>query len=536
MASEVSKLPRVGGRLEFVYDARKFNRDLLKATGEKRLDGYDVLRLCGVELPEDAFRAVIHSKKTIYVDVVAEHMKEFKSLMSMDLSGNRMKFPSLACFPALQELHMSCNHVSAIRIPSGPNGIAFKALMTLDLSHNVVSVDSVSELARLPELQFLDLSHNDMSKLPQLDEKSFPALKKLVLRGNRFGKVRRRDPSAVMEAYQDPESKFYKPHYDFFHMLAVLPMLRELDLSSNLIQVVPRLAPKSFMNLRLMNLSLNYVERESYLLPILSCPQLLWLDIRANLFIPVDSRRIPLAPVERLTKYDFPGICQRLVRNKRGNVIIADPDTELGDSHILSANKLDEESGPDSFRKDEYDFTAEQTPVPDPTEQLERELEKFGVEEDNTFLTTGYPTEGAKNITKINKIVLRKGRSKQDFNALKAAVAKPSAIAPDRNIAKKEGKHHLQTTGIQKIRQQPLKRPKRRCKSANSKPAIRTLEKILDTVRETQGLVTSRDSARNAALSKQLSRKDSTTSSRSSARQKQDVREIYETVRKMITI
>jgi len=220
---------------------------LLKDLPEKLLDGYDILEKSGVQLPEDAFKAVIDTKKCIYVGVVPEHMSEFKLLACLDLSGHRMEISALSCFPSLQELYLSCNAIKEIRLSAMQKTVGFKSLTALDLSYNAIDPESFSELGKLSKLQFLDLSNNQMNELPKLSKDKFCELKKLVLHGNRFGRVKKRDSSQSESSYFDPESNFFKSHYEFFHILSKLPALRELDLSSNIIQVAEKAFTQDYL-------------------------------------------------------------------------------------------------------------------------------------------------------------------------------------------------------------------------------------------------------------------------------------------------
>jgi len=556
--SNIAQKRRDRDRLGFKYVPKKLHKDLLTEKPEKPLDGYDILETSGVELPEEVFKAVLNAKKCTYMDVVREHMDEFTQLSSIDLSGHRMQLSSLNCFPAVKEIHLSCNNLKQIRLAVMKKDIAFQNLTALDLSYNAVDPESFLELGRLPKLQFLDLSHNQLRSLPVLKKDSFPALKKLVLRGNRLGRVQRPPEDELVlssrAAYLDPESKFFKPHYTFFTTLAGLPALHDLDLSSNLIQVIPRLPPGSFPQLRQINLSINYLSRESYLFPVLSCPMLKWLDIRGNMFLPVSleeeqQKGTPIHQLPRLSRFDFPGLCQRLRRNRRGNVVIMDPAPNDGDEYILRADDIAQD---DYFAEEKSadDFTKMPLQIEDPTEKLEREIAEIGAEEDSTFLTTSFPDLNLGNNQKGRRrngaraLDIATASREQVVRALQNAIKRPTTSKiKDPKEHRKEGKHHLSSTYAQRARRRSRKKIKQKKRPSTTggkdgmalRPTIRALENIISTVRKTQGLRSHRSgSATGRTTSRQLSSRR--MSARSSARQKEDVKEIYETVSKIISL
>jgi len=294
-----------------------------------------------------------------------------------------------------------------------------------------------------------------------------------------------------------------------------------------------------------MNLSLNYLERESYLLPILSCPMLRWLDIRANLFVPVGaSEDTRTSPLIRLTSLDFPGVCQRLRRNRRGNVVFKNPTNDPDEEFIIRSEDLHSRQ-PNDGKEEDYDFTQPLQQIEDPTEKLERELEDFGTE-DLTFITTSFPKLQVNDKSQLNQLQDRKGKrdgrsQKQTAKALALAIRNPSTSATyDPREAEREGKHHLKTTFIQKTRQQP-RRPKHdsgqkglKTLTVQNRSALKTLDSVIAAVQKSQGLQTHRSGMiTGGSTSRQHSSRQ--YSSRSSARQREDVLEICEIVNKMLT-
>jgi len=188
--------------------------------------------------------------------------------------------------------------------------------------------------------------------------------------------------------------------------------------------------------------------------------------------------------------------------------------------------------------------------IEDPTDRVQRELDQFGIQGDTTFLTTSTPSAARAERKAASLPKLFGSGKKESLRALEWAVKKPTANIPnDPGQFYGEGKHHLNLTAIQKMRQVPKhKRKNSRLLVANQepvKPSIRALEQILDTVNETQGLQSDRTSGRQSAGTS-LNRKQEAqktmsagrsgrSSNRSRSREsREDVKEILDVVQNMI--
>ncbi|GAB5368131.1 hypothetical protein AAMO2058_001291800 [Amorphochlora amoebiformis] len=526
----------------------------LKKEQKRQLDGYELLKLSGLELPEELIRAVVRPRGCVYESIVEEDMSEFSSLTNLDLSGNRMDLSGLCCFPALRELNLSCNQLDYVGLPQGP-GPHFETLTALNLSFNKIEPESLAVLGWLPQLQFLDISENKLRNFPEVKKGAFPCLKKLVLRRNRLGK-RRKEGFREFTSYHDPESSFYKPHYTFLHTLSKLPALRELDLSSNNIQVLPAFPTKAFSTLQFLNLAQNYLAFEEHLLSMLDRPLLKWVDIRENAFECVDEPSSSKCRSKVLSRYDFPKTCAQLLRSRRGNIIIAGDDGVRTQSEttlvVISAASLcalAENLGySDEINdlQDNFDFTEKPPEVEDPTEKLERELEDFEVvQQDNTFLTTGFPSLAgklsamtemdrteeedwyqAKNLPSMD--LLYEKSTTSNIRALELAIKRISSPPPD--ILGSRQKHHMHTTIIQRLRQKPLIKKKKRHERKHK--ALQILE-TRQMGAQTQSALEKVQEQAEMSSRRKSGRQTGRTSSSRSAR---DVQEVAEAARKMLII
>lgn len=144
------------------------------------LDGFALLDACQVEEPEEAVQAVLEGCGLS--SAVASDFAFFTQLTHLDLGDNRLQLGQLAGLPALLELHLDCNGVRSVALPSG----GFARLEVLNLAYNALTVDAVASLAQLPCLRELDLTANQLNALPA-DWASFLELRRLVLDRNELG-------------------------------------------------------------------------------------------------------------------------------------------------------------------------------------------------------------------------------------------------------------------------------------------------------------------------------------------------------------
>ena len=230
----------------------------------KLLDGFLLLEACHVEFPDEATRAVLHSRNV--ADVAPEDLQYFNNLAYLDLGANRVRLEMLTGLPALEELHLHCNMIKDIPA-SLPDG-CFAHLHVLDLSYNVLSVDAVGALAQLPKLRELDLTCNALTALPSNME-HFLKLEVLSLERNKL----ERDVA--------------------FLLLSKVPRLRELNVSFNYFRRVPEKVAEAqgFPSLEWLNLANNYIASEVDLLALVDLPRLVQVILYGN---PITGARADL--------------------------------------------------------------------------------------------------------------------------------------------------------------------------------------------------------------------------------------------------
>lgn len=312
---------------------RRFPKQLEGQT----LDGYRLLDGCGVDLPEEVCRAVMTSFDPVFNGIFPEHMLEFTNLTFLDLSGNNMPVEKLDCFPALQELHLSCNALHRVFFERPPE---FHNLQVLDLSYNFLSVDSVKELSAIPSLSDLNLAGNDFPALPP-DLSGFHMLRKLSLRRNRLGQQYQPlpiIPPSLISARHNGKLVGLNTEailvmtldYIFLAALATIPLLEELDLSENHLQAIPPGLPRGFKRLKFLNVSYNFIDDERKIIPVIELPSVEWLDVRGNLFnMETVHKRIP----------EYPYLYRTLCEGRGIKIVINQPKPSFlhDESHILRA-------------------------------------------------------------------------------------------------------------------------------------------------------------------------------------------------------
>ena len=179
----------------------------------------------------------------------------FHSLESIDLGDNRILFSDTAAFPSLKMLNLYCNGVKSLEHPSS----AFKSLEVLNLSFNVITMDSLMPLFAIKSLVVLDLSFNSISRIPNRWH-SLPVLKILSLERNGLY------------------------HADTFAYLSLAPSLQELNLNSNKLSCVPAAcsSPGRFPQLLFISLVDNHFAHEQDVVALSFVPSVQQVDLWNN--------------------------------------------------------------------------------------------------------------------------------------------------------------------------------------------------------------------------------------------------------------
>ena len=204
------------------------------------LDGDMLLDECHESYPGDVYGSNLRSKNIN--GVAAEDAPFFISLASLDLSDNAVMFEHTAPFPALRQLVLQCNGISAFTVPAE----AFSRLERLDLSFNHVPEESVAVSAAL-----LSRSH---------------AL--VMLLAGCGGGGGEADPRPSLK------------HRLISQGLAALPNLLELDLSSNSLLFLPDMG--GFVKLQKLNAGGNKLRDEAVFDNLAAIPNLVRLCLHVD--------------------------------------------------------------------------------------------------------------------------------------------------------------------------------------------------------------------------------------------------------------
>jgi len=218
------------------------------------LDGFVLLQTCRVEDPEEAQKAVLEGAGISAV--VTEDMPFFNKLTHLDLGDNNVQLESLGYLPQLQELHLDCNGLCSLTVPTG----GFPNLEVLNLSFNGLSAAAILALADIPRLRDLDLSHNELSALPASLAR-FTSLESLNLEHNYLGS----------------EGAWLS--------LSSAPSLLALTLAHNRATALPASAAEGFAVLQSLSVAHNRIEHESDLLPVMQLEELEELVVYGNPFV-----------------------------------------------------------------------------------------------------------------------------------------------------------------------------------------------------------------------------------------------------------
>ncbi|GMH79621.1 hypothetical protein TL16_g08203 [Triparma laevis f. inornata] len=251
------------------------NRDLKRRAQEKRdivedeirkgerravLDGFKLLEGCGTQLPDEGRRCDVSSKGLGRVEI--EDLEYYTRLEVVDAGDNGLGVEGFGGLRVLRELRLHCNGIkNCLGVPEAVEDGSFRTLLTLDLSYNALTIESLSCLAALPLLQTLDITYNMLSLLPSpVEMEKFSNLKNLKAANNGF------ESDAVLIS------------------LSTCPRLASVDLSYNYLQRIPKdvIEEGCFSYLGLLDLSHNYISEEEELLPAVLLTRLTRLLVYGN--------------------------------------------------------------------------------------------------------------------------------------------------------------------------------------------------------------------------------------------------------------
>lgn len=248
------------GSLILDYRRQKFLSSLVneskEADGKNQydvLDGFCILECTGSAFPEDALQAILPDQNLRKIE--GQDLVYFTELLSIDVSENFLDLAPFGSFPKLRDLKIACNNI--VNIDDNMSG--FNQLLSLDLSYNKLTSNSVQYLDHLPNLRDIDLSGNNLGSLP-VEMSRFRKLEKIILDHNQL------DNGKILMA------------------LCETPNLRHVSLANNFFSNFPKNAftGGNFKFLEILDLSFNYIGAEDQLEPLIYLPRLLTLFIYGN--------------------------------------------------------------------------------------------------------------------------------------------------------------------------------------------------------------------------------------------------------------
>ncbi|EQC41249.1 hypothetical protein SDRG_01224 [Saprolegnia diclina VS20] len=264
------------------------------------LDGFLLLDTCRVEFPEEASRADVNGLNI--TAVVSDDLQYFTNLLFLDMSDNQAPLEPLGAFPVLKELDFQCNALHKI-----DNLTGFECLEWLNLSFNCLVSKDVEELSKLPKLRELYLASNWITSVPPIMDR-FTRLETLSLERNNIHGT------------------------GIFLLLAVVPRLKNLNLSHNKISEFPESAlalgdkqGAGFYHLAYLNLSHNKIVSEDDIRALTQLRVLSQLVLYGN---PLAHAAVQTQDKTKLVYNPVPIMSECDGREVELNIVIAYPETK----------------------------------------------------------------------------------------------------------------------------------------------------------------------------------------------------------------
>ncbi|XP_054094311.2 leucine-rich repeats and immunoglobulin-like domains protein 3 isoform X3 [Callithrix jacchus] len=192
------------------------------------------------------------------VEILPEHLKEFQSLETLDLSSNNISELKTA-FPPLQlkYLYLNSNRVTSME-PGYFDSLA-NTLLVLKLNRNRISAIP-PKMFKLPQLQHLELNRNKIKNIDGLTFQGLGALKSLKMQRN--GVMKLMDGAfwglSNMEILQLDHNNLTEITKGWLYGLL---MLQELHLSQNAINRISPDAWEFCQKLSELDLTFNHLSR-----------------------------------------------------------------------------------------------------------------------------------------------------------------------------------------------------------------------------------------------------------------------------------
>nr|XP_009423298.3 leucine-rich repeats and immunoglobulin-like domains protein 3 isoform X3 [Pan troglodytes] len=254
-------LPSWVARLDLSHNRLPF----IKASSMSHLQSLREVKLNNNELetipnlgPVSANITLLSLAGNRIVEILPEHLKEFQSLETLDLSSNNISELQTA-FPALQlkYLYLNSNRVTSME-PGYFDNLA-NTLLVLKLNRNRISAIP-PKMFKLPQLQHLELNRNKIKNVDGLTFQGLGALKSLKMQRN--GVTKLMDGAfwglSNMEILQLDHNNLTEITKGWLYGLL---MLQELHLSQNAINRISPDAWEFCQKLSELDLTFNHLSR-----------------------------------------------------------------------------------------------------------------------------------------------------------------------------------------------------------------------------------------------------------------------------------